>query len=59
MGARAKLGILALKRPEFTVAEARLNGQEQKCSIAPSDPGIEIGSCYQSGAFFFGQEGDG
>jgi hypothetical protein len=36
-----------------------LNGQEQKCSIAPSDPAIEIGSFYQRGAFFFGQEGDG
>src|SRR3989442_1347982 len=56
VGAYAELYVLTPERCELRIPEARLNGQEQKSSVAPSDPCIEIGSCYKSGALFFGEE---
>jgi hypothetical protein len=52
MGACAELNVLPPERREFTVAETCLNGEEEKRSVAPSDPCAEIGGCYKRGALF-------
>jgi hypothetical protein len=58
VSACAELYVLAPERCEFRIPEACLNGQEQKRSVAPSDPCVEFGCCYNSGALFFGEECD-
>ena len=56
MGTGAELHVLSPKRCEFTVAETCLNGEEEKRSVASSEPYVEAGGCYKRGALFPGHE---
>ncbi|HXE63908.1 MAG TPA: hypothetical protein VN519_10235 [Bryobacteraceae bacterium] len=57
MSADAELHIVPPQRRQFTVAQARLNREQEKRPVAPSNPRIESGGGYQSQALCLSQKG--
>jgi hypothetical protein len=56
VGASAELHVLAAKCRDLTIAEARLNRDEQQGLIPPSDPCARIRCCDKSGGLFHSQK---
>ena len=56
MSAYAKFDIPSAQGCDFAVTESSLNGDEQESLVSPSDPCTGIGSGYQCGGLFVGQE---
>ena len=52
MSAGTEFHILASKRCELAVTQARLDGDKQERPVPPSDPCPEVRSCHEGGGFF-------
>jgi len=51
-----QLDIVASKRGDLTVAQARLDGQQEDRAIAPSNPSTGVGSCHNGSALLLCEE---
>jgi hypothetical protein len=59
MSAGAELHILASNQDDLAVAQSRLHGNEQECSVPPPDPCPGIGSCDEGSGLFLREELNG
>ena len=59
MSAGSELHILAPKRGNLAVAQARLDGEKQQRPVPPANPCLGVGSCCKGGNLFLGEKLDG